>query len=307
MAAAALQYNLFNDIHSYVTAWIAGYGSDAVVRHVFGSSANLRKIFIKPIKSIKGIDPSWSDIKNRIKIPKKITPLLAEEIGIHLGDGNLSLYTNKYGYKSYRYSITGDLTDEELYHTDYISKLLQTLYGKAPIFMRRKNKNSIETYLNSKSVFQFKTKILGLLAGSKRDIEIPNVIFDNNKFSIRCLTGIFDTDFNITEHLAISGKLHSLKVARQIHIILKRNNIQHVYTEYDNYGRFYIPKKSANVIVKKWKMHNLKHTTKFDVFEKFGVFVPFTTTSERIALLSGKISIDSLKNIIKRRNAKFNS
>ena len=49
IAAAKIQYELFNNIHSYLTAWIAGYSSDVVVRQFFGSTKDLRDIFIKPL------------------------------------------------------------------------------------------------------------------------------------------------------------------------------------------------------------------------------------------------------------------
>src|SRR3989338_10769587 len=37
IASAKLQYDLFEEIHSYLTAWIAGYGSDITIRNYFGS------------------------------------------------------------------------------------------------------------------------------------------------------------------------------------------------------------------------------------------------------------------------------
>lgn len=300
IASAKIQYQMFGEIHSYLTCWIAGYGSDVEVRNVFGSTHALRSIFIK-FARVKGIEYSWQDIKRGVKIPEKITPLLAEETGIHLGDGCLYLYIDNNGYKSYRYSITGNLIDEEPYHTNYIAKILFQLYNLKPRFLIRPNQNSIDTTVGSKAIFQFKSKILGLPSGSKKYASIPLAILQNNELSKRCLVGIFDTDFNITEHLAISGKIHSINVTRQIHEILLRNNIKHIYKEYEDYGRFYISKNYAKIIVKEWEMHNLKHLTKFEVFEKFGKFIPFTTTPERISLLNGSLSLEELEKISEKR------
>ncbi len=56
--AAKIQYKLFNDIHSYLTTWIAGYGSDVVIRQKFGSTQNLLNLFFKPLKLPKNIKPS---------------------------------------------------------------------------------------------------------------------------------------------------------------------------------------------------------------------------------------------------------
>lgn len=301
IAAAKIQHQMFGEIHSYLTCWIAGYGSDVEVRHVFGSTNSLRSLFIKPLRCVKGIEYSWQDIKREIKIPEKMNSLLAEETGIHLGDGCLFLYVDARGYMSYRYSITGHIIDEELYHINHIAKLLHNIYNLKHTFIRRPTQNTIDTLIGSKAIFQFKSKILGLPLGSKKNANIPKIILENNEFSKRCLVGLFDTDFNVTEHLAISGKLHSLNLTKQIHEILLRNNIKHIYKEYSDYGRFYIGKDFAKIIVKEWRMHNPKHLTKFEVFEKFGKFIPFTTTPERISLLNGNLSLEDLDKLSVQR------
>ena len=101
--------------------------------------------------------------------------------------------------------------------------------------------------------------------------------------------------------MSISGKLHSLKLAKQVHEILEANNIKHVYRVYSDYARFYIQKKYAEIIVKKWGMHNKKHLSKFEIFEKFKVFIPFSTTQERIDLLNGILSMDKLISLSNNR------
>lgn len=299
--SARLQFNKFGDIHSFLVAWIAGYSSDAAPRLVFGSMRSLRRLFIKPQKNTRGIEMSWKDLQRGVRIPERMTSELAEETGIHLGDGSLANYHDKQGYFAFKYSITGDLRDEELYHEEFVAPLLKSIYGIMPIFLKRANKNSIETNINSKAVVQFKNKILGLPFGDKRDARISDIIFKNNEFAKKCLVGIFDTDFHITEALSMSGKLHSLDLAKQIHLILKRNEIDHIYRLYGTYARFYIPKKFTAVIVKQWGMHNLKHLSKFDVFEKFGVSILFSTTQERLDLLEGKVKLENLQAICNRR------
>ena len=91
-----------------------------------------------------------------------------------------------------------------------------------------------------------------------------------------------------------------------MHEVLDKNGIKHIYRVYDDYARFYIPKNFASIIVKDWGMHNKKHLSKFEVFEKFGKLIPFTSTSERISLLSGKLSLEDLEkiSIIRRKNIK---
>ena len=305
LEAAKLEIKLFGEIHTYLLVWIAGYGSDAEVRSVFGSTKKLRALLIEPPKNNWGVEFSLNDLKRGIKLPEKITPILAEEIGIHLGDGNLYVYLDKYGYKSYNASFTGDLRDESIYHKNFIAGILKELYNLNPKFIERVEKNSIETRYNSRAILEFKSKVLGLPIGPKKKAKIPKMIFDNNNLAKRCLVGIFDTDFHITSSLSISGKLHSLLLAEQVHKILIKNKIKHVYRKYFDYVRFYIPQKETRIIVKEWGMHNLKHLSKFDVFDKFGIYIPFSSTKERIDLLNDKISVDALKVITSDRRLKI--
>lgn len=299
--AAKLEVSLFKELHTYLLVWIAGYGSDAEVRQVFGSTRKLRGLFFKSPENCWNIEFSLSDLKRNIKLPQKIDPKLAEETGIHLGDGNLSVYLDKNGYKSYCCSVTGDLRDERIYHKNFVSGLLNELYNITPKFLERTEKNSIETRYKSKAISEFKNKILGLPIGPKVNALIPKIIFDNNKLTKRCLVGIFDTDFHITSSLSMSGKLSSLRLTEQIHEVLVRNGIRHVYKKYPGYARFYIPQKESKIIAKGWGMHNPKHLSKFDVFDKFNVYIPFSSTQERLDLLNGKISLQAVKTLSNNR------
>src|SRR3989344_6590129 len=172
--AARIQYELFKDIHTFLTVWIAGYASDGAIRQYFGSTSNLRNILIKPLKQIKGIDYSWSDVKRNIKIPDEMTEELAEETGIHIGDGNLYKGKDKHECTVYQYGITGNLIDEYIYHTVHIKNLFKSLFNIEPFLSQRKNKNSIDSRIRSKAIISFKNKILGLCFGSKKDIKIPS-------------------------------------------------------------------------------------------------------------------------------------
>ena len=143
--AARLQFNKFGDIHSFLVAWIAGYSSDAAPRQIFGSMRDLRNLFIRSPNKIPGVEFSWKDLQRGVKIPEKMTLELAEETGIHLGDGCLYVYTDKNGAKFHQYSVSGDLRDEEIYHLNYVVPLIKRLYNLEPDLLKRVAKNSIET------------------------------------------------------------------------------------------------------------------------------------------------------------------
>jgi len=302
--AAKLQYELFEDIHSYLTTWIAGYGSDSIIREKFGSTKNLLNLFIPSNKFPKDINPSWADIKRKIKIPIKMTEEIAEETGIHIGDGNMHVRTEKNGCKSYQYSISGDLINEHIYHEDYIKPLLKSIYNIEASILKRENKNSIETRCKSKSIVLFKNKILGLIIGKKTNIEIPKQILKDDEFQKRCVVGIIDTDFNITSSLSITGKLNNLLVLKEMKKILDKNKIPNILRLYKNYGRFYIGKEGALRIMEEWKLKNQKHLSKFHLFGEFKKFVPYSTTPERLAVLAGKLDIKKLEEICKKRGSR---
>jgi len=122
-------------------AWIAGYSSDAAPRQIFGSMRNLRNLFIKLPKKIDGVEFSWKDLQRGITLPEKMSPELAEETGIHLGDGSLSKCLDKGGYLYYKYSVTGDMKDESIYHDQFIVPLIKKLYNILPSILKRPNKN----------------------------------------------------------------------------------------------------------------------------------------------------------------------
>ncbi len=299
--AARIQYEMFNDIHSYLTVWIAGYGSDVIIRQKFGSTQNLLNHFFTKTEFPAGIAPSWADIKRRIKVPEEMTPELAEEIGIHIGDGNLFIATDKQGSRSYRYGISGDLINEYLYHAEHINKLMKGLYNLSPCLIKREDKNCIESAYKSKAIVQFKNNILELPIGPKTEIKIPKKILGDKELQKSCMAGIIDTDFSLTQCLAITGKLNSLFITKEMHKILDENNISHKYKLYNEYGRFYIQREGAIKIIEEWKLNNVKHLSKYRMLNEFGKFIPFSTTPERLAVLEGKLDIKELEKVCVKR------
>ncbi len=299
--AARIQYEKFRQINSYITTWIAGYGSDVVIRQKFGSTKNLYKIFFKDIEHHSEVHLSWPDIKRRVRIPKEITGDLAEEVGIHIGDGNLQNAPRKDGIKYYVYTITGDLKDEEIYHKKHLKELLHKIYGIKPTIIERPSKNSIETRIKSRAVTEFKKNILKLDSGNKKKIKIPGEIMKNKELSKRCAAGIIDTDFSITSSIAITGKLASFTILDQLAEIFTKNKIKFKLTKYKGYGRFYINKKGAIEIINKWKLNNIKHLSKYECYIKFRNTFPNSKTTERIALIKGKIGHQDLLEICNKR------
>jgi len=54
---------------------------------------------------------SNADYKRKLILPEKLTLELAEEIGLHIGDGTMNFYFNKNHYKG-KYSLRGHMIDD---------------------------------------------------------------------------------------------------------------------------------------------------------------------------------------------------
>jgi len=137
------------------------------------------------------IEFSKSDIKRNVKIPKLNNVKLAEEIGIHIGDGSMNNYNH-----TYLFSLRGHRIDDEKYYRAYISSLYKKVYG---IDVKiREWPDVLGFQIGSKAIVTFKNRILGLPLGSKKKIQIPEFLMNSKKLVLNCLKGIFDTDGSLS-------------------------------------------------------------------------------------------------------------
>lgn len=145
---------------------------------------------------------SQMDKKRCIKFPKEMTSELAEEIGVHLGDGCLSFKKNYFSVKTNKKEV------------EYMSKFLFPLYKKLyNLDLKLMILKSVVGFeVCSKALFDFKNKILQIPYGEKVEkIEVPKVILESkNKEIYRSfIRGIFDTD----------GCIHMVKSKRNYPVI----------------------------------------------------------------------------------------
>ncbi|MDD4083489.1 MAG: LAGLIDADG family homing endonuclease [Sphaerochaetaceae bacterium] len=119
----------------------------------------------------------------KIKIPRK-SKLLAEFIGILLGDGNIS-----------QYHIGITLSSEEKEYIQYICKIIQKLFGVLPKVFKHKNVKAVTITVNRKLLVDFCQKV-GFEMGNKvtNQVDMPKWIKENKIFSRECIRGLFDTD-----------------------------------------------------------------------------------------------------------------
>ncbi len=128
---------------------------------------------------------------------EKFLFLIAELIGILLGDGNLW----HYGFR-----IDLNRIDEPKY-VDYVFTLISTIFNKKPKSHNRKGIDGtyegkgIRLHIYGVNIINFLVK-LGLTVGHKirNNAEVPNWVRNNRILIPFCIRGLFDTDGNIDIH-----------------------------------------------------------------------------------------------------------
>lgn len=153
---------------------------------------------------------NWSQVKGglnssgnvkEIKIPKEST-MLAEFIGIILGDGNIFSFCKGKKIRVYMLRIAGHACDDKDYLTNHVSNLVTQLFGLKPKFYFKKNSNCLYLILHSFKVIEFFSK-MGILPGNKisNQSTFPLWIWKHNSYLKACVRGLIDTDGSVYELL----------------------------------------------------------------------------------------------------------
>ncbi len=157
--------------------------------------------------------------------------LLAEEVGIHIGDGSMNFYLNGRKKKGF-FQLRGHIMDDMEYYHSHLKKLYYNLFGIKISIREMKSDGVLGFQIWSDELISFK-RYLGLPLGKKDNINIPPIFLGNNKIRIGVLRGIFDTDGCIYLENK-RGKLYprieirttSSTLTNQMVRILKDNNIR---------------------------------------------------------------------------------
>ncbi len=129
------------------------------------------------------------------EVPKTLNWMLAEFIGILLGDG--CIYETNYGIGIICGEIDGD------YIHSYVPALIRGLFRKKPRIDRIKDKGvSIRCYFYSKSIAQFLVETFGIPTGKKLEekLKIPTIFYEHNQLLKACIRGLIDTDGGVHRH-----------------------------------------------------------------------------------------------------------
>ncbi len=132
---------------------------------------------------------SSTDKKKGLVFPEYLPLELAEEIGIHYGDGFLS-------NKKSDFRVKGHKIDERDYYLNFIKPLYRSLFNIELNLKEYETTYGFELY--SKALCEFKTKVVKIQPGRKDNIILPELI-KNNCIQIKMafIRGLFDTDGNV--------------------------------------------------------------------------------------------------------------
>ena len=220
----------------------------------------------------------------------KIDGEMAELMGIHIGDGCIS-ENDRYS----EYYLGGDLIEEREYHDNWVGplfnkKIMYPLFNKNVNYKEHPKVGIYGFHIFNKKLVNFFNKELGIKSGPKINIGIPKKILSDNKLLKRFIRGLFDTDGNL-----YFDKNYSCKNPKNNHPIIKLGTVSErlvidVFNSLKSFGlnprmkRPYRGKRDKNIVytvllyrksdIKFFIEHigfkNPKHSTKWQVFEKFG-------------------------------------
>ena len=221
---------------------------------------------------------SHSDVRRGVRLPREMTPELAELLGILMGDGCIAAYKGN-GSSVFMISVSGNALHDHEY-CRYVSELFYTLFNIIPRAYKAKNQNTIVLAVRSKALFHF-FKSIDMNIGPKKDLHIPHTIPEEKAFHIPFIRGLFDTDGSLAlkkynhDYPVISLKLNSRYIIEQVEYILRNLGFS-MYVEYDTAtydargftsvgSRIYIyGRKNLRKWVDLIGFHNRRHTKKIE-------------------------------------------
>ena len=220
------------------------------------------------------------DIKRELILPEKLTPELAEEIGLHIGDGTMNNYFNKSRYIG-KYSLRGHIIDDVNHYDSRIKTLYKELYNLDFNMCKMESTRVYGFQIWSDGIVNFKHKILKLPLGYKTNIKIPKFLINKDDMMVNIIRGIFDTDGcvyleprknglyprlqigTISKFLAEQLKKGLIKVGLRATIVVENR-------ENKGWSNFYVVYVRGDNMIKKWmeiiSPANKKHIDKFHFY-----------------------------------------
>ena len=126
-------------------------------------------------------------------LPTKITPELAEETGLHIGDGTMNYYKPDKKFRG-SYALRGHIEDDRPHYENHIKRLYEELYNFTPNIKPMPSTRVFGFQKWSSDLVRFKHKKLGLPLGKKLEINILPKLRRTDELKAALIRGVFDTD-----------------------------------------------------------------------------------------------------------------
>lgn len=236
-----------------------------------------------------------------------LTPDIAADTGIHLGDGSLFIRQGQ-PKTSYRYEVTGHAVEDQLYLFGTVIPIISSAYGlDKPGFHLDRECRWVSLRYENKALALFKHDVLGLPNGRKTNAVIPGKISQSPRLMCHLAREILATDgvlgFYGTpgyphKYARIQIKLTAKRVIEELADFLRNGlgmqiSLRPHSTTYDGWGtnpRFILQiNRSEDIDTwrKKIGFSNPSHVSRVMVFERLGECPPGTSISDRLTFLSG--------------------
>lgn len=251
---------------------------------------------------------SWEcRINYKYKIAKqfKITPHMAELIGVIIGDGCIdNSWTNK---DAYRIFISGNPVEDKLYMDLYLPKLIRKCLGKnVKPFIASNGAYVIQFSNEPFRLFLFS---LGIKPNKSKTVKIPNDIKSKPILLKKCIKGIGDTDFTvigtsptgrqrnsyprITTNFASKNLVKDLEESLRmfgftLNIMYNKKNKDKRGFESISHSINLDGSQNLNRWIKIIGFANLRIITRYKHLQKFGYLSPKTTLPQRMKVLGIK-------------------
>jgi hypothetical protein len=135
----------------------------------------------------------------RIEIARpNFSPLLAEFVGIVLGDGGITNYQTSISLNS----------ETDVEYGEFVVKIIKILFNIDSFIFYDKHSNFFNVVASSRNLVEYLCAI-GLQEGNKvaHQVDVPAWIFDDEKYMHSCLRGLMDTDGGVYLHkYKVNGK-----------------------------------------------------------------------------------------------------
>jgi len=183
-----------------------------------------------------------------LKLPNKMTPELAEFLGILIGDGSVYQYTDNRNMIRRIIEIVGHSINDREHFKCAIIPLFKRLFNINVALFQRRDQNVVFVRCQSKGLYNF-LKDIGIKTGPKIGIGIPNIVLTDKKFTIPFVRGLIDTDGCVClkgkcRYPVLSIKQKNKAIIQQLENILKNYGFR-VSVCYNNYtddgtGKYHI-------------------------------------------------------------------